>query len=76
MAKGDPRPSLEERYGSLLRYYSLAVKAANHLIAEGLLLPEDADRELGQLLNDMTKSGALLLRDREAASGEATRTSR
>ena len=76
MAKGDPRPSLEERYGSLLHYYSLAVKAADHLIAERLLLPEDADRELRQLLNDMTKSGALPLRDREAASGEATRTSR
>jgi hypothetical protein len=76
MAKGDPRPSLEERYGSLLHYYSLAVKAADHLIAERLLLPEDADRELRQLLNDMTKSGALPLRGGEAARGQATGTSR
>jgi hypothetical protein len=62
MAKGDPRPSLEERYGSLLHYYSLAVEAANKQVAQRLLLPEDADREINQLLNDMLKNGALPLR--------------
>jgi hypothetical protein len=61
-AKGDPRPSLEERYGSLLHYYSLAVEAANKQVAQRLLLPEDADREINQLLNDMLKNGALPLR--------------
>src|SRR5438445_514839 len=62
MAKGDPRPSLEERYGSLLNYYSLAVQAANKIVAQRLMLPEDADREITLLLNDMVKSGALPLR--------------
>ncbi len=65
MAKGDPRPSLEERYGSLLNYYSLAVRAANRIVAQRLMLPEDADREINQLLNDMLKSGALPLRGTE-----------
>lgn len=58
-AKGDPRPSIEERYGSLLNYYTLANQAANKLIAQRLLLPEDADRELNQMLRDMLKSGVL-----------------
>ena len=62
MAKGDPRPSLEERYGNLANYYSMAVSAANKAIAEKLLLPEDADRELKILLNDVVKSGALPMR--------------
>jgi Alpha/beta hydrolase domain len=61
MAKGDPRPSLEERYGNLSHYYSLAVEAANKLVAQRFLLPGDADREIRQMLNDMLKSGALPL---------------
>jgi Alpha/beta hydrolase domain len=61
MAKGDPRPSLEERYGNLSHYYSLAVEAANRLVAQRFLLPGDADREIRQMLNDMLKSGALPL---------------
>ena len=73
LAKGDPRPSLEERYGSLLRYYSLAVQAANKMIADRLLLPEDADRELRQLLSDMTHNGALPLRAEEPAQEVAAR---
>jgi hypothetical protein len=66
IAKGDPRPSLEERYGNLLNYYSLAVQAANKLVAQRLMLPEDADREISLLLNDMLKSGALPLRGAES----------
>jgi hypothetical protein len=61
MAKGDPRPSLEERYGNLSHYYSLAVEAANKLVAQRFLLPTDAEREIRQMLNDMLKSGALPL---------------
>jgi Alpha/beta hydrolase domain len=67
VAKGDPRPSLEERYGNLSRYHSLAVEAANKLVAEGFLLPGDAEREIRQMLNDMLKSGALPL------AGQASR---
>jgi hypothetical protein len=77
LAKGDPRLSLEERYGSLSRYYSLAVEAANKLIAEWLLLPEDADHELRQLLTDLSRNGALPLRGREpAGSGLAAAAAR
>jgi hypothetical protein len=67
VAKGDPRPSLEERYGNLSNYYSLAVQAANRMVAERLLLPEDADRELRLLLNDMLKSGVLPLRSSDVS---------
>jgi hypothetical protein len=39
---GDPRPSLEERYGSHSQYVAAVKAAANRLVAERLLLPEDA----------------------------------
>jgi hypothetical protein len=39
---GDPRPSLEERYGSHARYVAAVEKAANALAAGRLLLPADA----------------------------------
>ena len=46
LASGDPRPSLEERYGSH-EGYLLAVKAAaSELVRARLLLPEDAERYL------------------------------
>jgi len=61
MAKGDPRLSLEERYGNLAHYYSLAMEAANQLVVQRFLLPGDAEREIRQMLNDMLKSGALPL---------------
>src|SRR5439155_21416227 len=41
-AKGDPRPSLKERYGSRLAYVAKVEAAAAALIAERLLLPADA----------------------------------
>ena len=42
-AAGDPRPSLEERYGSRPAYVSRVREAAAALVAERLLLPSDAD---------------------------------
>ena len=42
MATGDPRPSLEERYGTHERYVAAVEIAANQLVTERLLLPEDA----------------------------------
>lgn len=42
-AKGDPRPSLEERYGSHAAYVARVQQAAAKLVAERLLLQEDAD---------------------------------
>jgi alpha/beta hydrolase family protein len=41
-AAGDPRPSLEERYGTLANYAALATSAASQLVAQRLLLPSDA----------------------------------
>lgn len=73
LAAGDPRPSLEERYGSLLNYYLLATQAANKLIAQRLLLPEDAERQLGIMLRDMQKSGVLPLRANEPGLPAAAR---
>jgi len=41
-AGGDPRPSLEERYGSRAAYVAKVRAAAEALIADRLLLPSDA----------------------------------
>jgi hypothetical protein len=40
----DPRLSLEERYGSQAAYVQQVAAAAQALVAERLLLPEDATR--------------------------------
>jgi hypothetical protein len=42
-ADGDPRPSLEERYGSRAVYVARVRTAADALVRERLLLPEDAE---------------------------------
>jgi hypothetical protein len=42
-AAGDPRPSLEERYGSREAYAATVRAAAAALVAQRLLLPSDAD---------------------------------
>jgi hypothetical protein len=42
-AAGDPRPSLEERYGSREAYVAKIKAAAEALVPERLLLPADAD---------------------------------
>jgi len=41
-AARDPRPSLEERYGSHAGYVAAVRRAAARAVAEGFLLPEDA----------------------------------
>jgi hypothetical protein len=41
-ASQDPRPSLEERYGSHDGYVAAVKKAAARAIAEGFLLQDDA----------------------------------
>jgi hypothetical protein len=43
-AKGDPRLSLEERYGDHAAYLKRFEQAANKLVTERLLLREDAER--------------------------------
>jgi hypothetical protein len=48
MASGDPRPSLEERYGTHDQYVAAVRTAAQRLVGERLLLPDDADRIVKQ----------------------------
>ena len=43
-ALGDPRPSLAERYGDDAAYVKAVRQAAQRMVAERLLLPEDAQR--------------------------------
>ncbi len=53
---GDPRRSLKERYGSHEKYYQAVKKAADELVAEGFLLPEDARIEVEKAgLSDILK---------------------
>jgi hypothetical protein len=40
--KGDPRLSLEERYGTKANYLARLKQAADRLVAEGYMLPQDA----------------------------------
>jgi hypothetical protein len=59
LATGDPRASIEERYPTLWMYYTHAVSAAQNLICKGLLLPDDATREVERVLTDMRASNLL-----------------
>jgi len=55
----DPRPSIEERYPSLWFYYYFAQQKANALVVQRYLLPDDANRLINQLLNNMLASNLL-----------------
>jgi Alpha/beta hydrolase domain len=59
LANGDPRRSIEERYPSAAAYYTAAVKQADELVQQRLLLPEDAIRLLDQMLTEMNASRLL-----------------
>jgi len=61
MAAGDPRPSLEERYGSHAGYVSAVRKAADAAVTAKFLLPDDAnDRaECLQMADFVAKVGDL-----------------
>jgi hypothetical protein len=48
LASGDPRASLEERYGSHEKYVALVRAAAERLVRGRYLLQDDADRLIGQ----------------------------
>jgi hypothetical protein len=55
MAKGDPRLSLEERYGTHDGYVTRVRTAAARLVAQGFMLQDDADR----LIAEADKSNVL-----------------
>lgn len=59
VAAGDPRPSIEERYPNLWGYYYNAITISQNLVNQRYMLPEDANRLLNQMLNDMLASGLL-----------------
>ncbi|GAB4019640.1 alpha/beta hydrolase domain-containing protein [Spirosoma koreense] len=48
LAAGDPRLSLEERYGTHNAYVTAVRKAADELVKEGFLSPEDAQNEVSR----------------------------
>ncbi|HEU0201357.1 MAG TPA: alpha/beta hydrolase domain-containing protein [Burkholderiaceae bacterium] len=48
LASGDPRPSLEERYGSQEGYDCVVARAAGEAVAERFLLQADADGLIAQ----------------------------
>ena len=48
IAAGDPRPSLEERYGTHEKYVALVRAAAERMVRERFLLEDDADRLISQ----------------------------
>src|SRR2546430_17596390 len=43
----DPRPSLEERYGTRQKYVDTIGTAARQLVADRLMLQQDAERIIG-----------------------------
>jgi hypothetical protein len=52
LKNGDPRPSLEERYPSQSAYVEQVDKAAQALVHERLMLPEDLERQHAAAAND------------------------
>jgi hypothetical protein len=44
----DPRPSVEERYGTRDHYLDLVSKSANELVSKGYLIKEDVPRIVQQ----------------------------
>jgi hypothetical protein len=51
-ARGDPRLSLEERYGTHAEYVRRYEAAVQQLVKDRLLLPQDAQRYLARVRSD------------------------
>jgi hypothetical protein len=49
IASGDPRPSVEERYPSLMAYTAQATKAIDDMVAKRFMLKEDVDSNVTRL---------------------------
>ena len=63
LASGDPRLSIEERYGTVWAYYFLLIDAINKLSQQGFMLPDDASTALNTGLQNMLNSAALPKRE-------------
>ena len=56
LAAGDPRPSIEERYPTKDAYVAAFKKAADDLVAQKFLLPDDAKLLVSQAERDGIRS--------------------
>lgn len=56
-ATGDPRPSLEERYGSIANYTTKVTATATSLVMQRLLLPSDAAVAISSATNQARQAG-------------------
>ena len=65
IANYDPRPSLEERYGTQNGYVCVVRKAAAELLSERFLLPDDATRIITQA------EASTVLPENQVSTGEA-----
>jgi hypothetical protein len=59
LASQDPRLSIEERYDTLGKYCSSALRQANELVRQRFLLKDDATRLIEQMRVDMRTGGLL-----------------
>jgi hypothetical protein len=59
LASGDPRLSIEGRYGNVETYSSLLQNAINSLSRQGFLLPFDAEMALNKNLNNVLSNNLL-----------------
>lgn len=57
LQSGDPRPSLQERYGTLANYTALASAAAGQLVSVGLLLASDKAAAVQSATNQAQQAG-------------------
>jgi hypothetical protein len=55
LANHDPRPSLEERYGTIENYVAIVKRAADQAVRDRFLLPDDAER----IVHEAETSGIL-----------------
>jgi hypothetical protein len=59
LANGDPRLSIEERYGNIETYTAMLQKAIDGLEQSGFLLPVDAKAALNKNLDNVNKNNLL-----------------
>ena len=59
LAKGDPRPSLEERYPTFAAFYYQAAAVLSRLVAQRYMLADDAAREFNAALTGVLQNGLL-----------------
>ena len=59
LRSGDPRLSIEERYGNFETYSSLLRNAINNLVRSGYLLPPDAEAAQNKNLNNVLSNNLL-----------------